>query len=190
MPAPPLIPTPRLTLTWPTPAQIDGYHDAIIGTDIFDTLIWDGPTNPDDLHDYWTRSIRTPVDDLTEHLNLAVIERVSGLMIGGISWRPVNNNPAIIDIGYAFAKGWHGHGYATETVGALTDHGFRTREAERVFATVFIGNIASRRVLEKCGYAFEGTLRRAVCKRGRWLDEWMLAITRPMWQARSQLHSP
>jgi hypothetical protein len=26
-------------------------------------------------------------------------------------------------------------------------------------------------------------LRRIVCKRGEWLDEWRLAITRPDWEA-------
>lgn len=185
MSAPPLISTPRLTLTWPAPEQIDGYYNAIIGTDIFDTLIWDGPTSPGDLHDYWKHAINTPVDDLTQHFNLAVIENASSAMIGGISWRPVNNNPEIIDIGYAFAKPFHGRGYATEAVGALTDFGFRNRRAERVFATVFVDNVASRRVLEKCGFAHEGTLRRAVCKRGQWRDEWMLAITRPQWSERA-----
>ena len=44
-PQPPLIETERLLLTWPTPEQIDGYYDSIIGTNIFDTIFWDGPSH-------------------------------------------------------------------------------------------------------------------------------------------------
>lgn len=178
---PPRIETPRLVITWPDREQVEAYYRSITGTDIFDTLIWDGPSCSDDLHDYWARSMSTAPSELGDHLNLAVIERNSGWMIGGMSWRPVNGNAAIVDIGYAFAKAWHRRGLATEAVRAMVDFGFAARGAERVFATVFVGNVASRRVLEKCGFAYEGLMRRAVCKRGEWRDEWLLAITRPDW---------
>ena len=53
MPAytPPKIEAPRLVLTWPTAEQIDGYYASIVGTNIFDTIFWDGPSGPQDLHD-------------------------------------------------------------------------------------------------------------------------------------------
>ncbi len=67
---------------------------------------------------------------------------------------------------------------------ALAVHeGFANLEAERIFATVFVGNVASRRVAERSGMRLECTLRRVVLERGVWLDEWMLAITHPDWQA-------
>ena len=36
---------------------------------------------------------------------------------------------------------------------------------------------------EKLGFELEGTMRRCICKRGVWLDQWMIAITRPDWEA-------
>ena len=47
---------------------------------------------------------------------------------------------------------------------------------EKLEATVFVGNVASRRVFEKNGFLLEGTIRRAVKKRGRLVDEWLFGL--------------
>jgi RimJ/RimL family protein N-acetyltransferase len=180
----PVLETPRLRLTWPSPAQIDGYHQAIVGTEIFDTLFWDGPSNPRDLHDFWTDKASHDPEDLTLSLDVAAIERASDRYIGGVSLRPVERDRSILDIGFAFAVDSHGKGYGTEAVGAMVDEAFRNRGAQRIFGNAFVGNHASRNVMEKLGFLYEGTLRRGVYKRGTWLDQWMLAITRPDWEAR------
>lgn len=117
--SPPCLGTSRLLLTWPTKEQIDGYYAAIIGTKIFDTIYWDGPSGPQELHDWWKESASRDPSDLSLHLDTAVIERASGRYIGGVTLRPVEGDPAIVDIGYAFAVDSHGKGYATEAVGAL-----------------------------------------------------------------------
>lgn len=183
-PQPPLIETERLLLTWPTPEQIDGYYDSIIGTNIFDTIFWDGPSHAQELHDWWKQSVlRSPLD-FRLSLDIAVIERASGRYIGGVSLRPVDSDPRILDIGYAFAVAFHGKGYATEAVGTLVDEAFSKRGAERIFGNAFVGNDGSRRVMEKLGFVYEGTQRRCVYKRGVWLDQWMIAITRPDWESR------
>jgi ribosomal-protein-alanine N-acetyltransferase len=113
-----------------------------------------------------------------------VIEKASGRYIGGVGLRPVDNDPHVIDIGYALAVDSHGKGYAAEAVGALVDEAFSARGVERIFGKVFVDNDGSRRVMEKLGFVHEGTLRRCVFKRGVWLDQWLTAITRPDWERR------
>lgn len=176
--------TTRLTVGFPTREQVEGYYRAIVGTDIFDTLIWDGPACLAELHDYWARARADFETGLTRDLSLGLIVRETGELIGAASLRPFQGSPEIIDLGYALAKPFHGRGYATEGVGALVEHGFAARGMERCFACVFTGNGASRRVLEKLGFTHEGTLRRSIRKRGEWKDEWMMALTRPEWEAR------
>ena len=127
----PRIETDRLILTWPTAAQIDGYHAAIVDTNLFDTILWDGPSGPQDLHVYWDVCAQIDPADWDRALNVAIIERASERYIGGASLRPVDANRATIDIGYALAPHSHGRGYATEAVGALIDEAFARREAER-----------------------------------------------------------
>ena len=181
---PPLIETERLLLTWPRSEQIEDYYRSIIGTNIFDTLLWHGPSSVQELHDWWAQNVSCDPKDLHLGLRLAVIEKASDRYIGGVGLRPIDKNPQMIDIAYAFAVDSHGKGYATEAVGALVDEAFSVRGAERVFGKVFVGNDGSRRVMEKLGFAYEGTLRRCVFKQGVWIDEWILAIIRPDWECR------
>lgn len=170
--------TPRLILTVPTREQIEGYHDAIVGTSMFDTILWDGPESSEDLHDYWAAHTEDRPD---ASLAVAWIERDSDRFVGSGSLRVTGRDPRILDVGYALAPAWHGRGYATEAVGALVEHGFASRDAERIFACIFDGNRASSRVVEKLGFTYEGTHRRSVCKRGTWVDEQIWAKTRPDW---------
>ena len=67
---------------------------------------------------------------------------------------------------------------------------FRDMGMEKVDACAFVGNDASRRVLEKNGFQREGLSRKAVLKRGVWLDEWLLGITREEWEARRSPPGP
>jgi len=196
-PSPPCYHTERLTLTWPSPAQIDGYYQAIVGTDIFRTLIWNGPTGPDDLHDYWLarkqiheRGRRSGREG--DELNVAIVEKATGDMIGGASLRPHRprgEDHGVFDIGYVLAKRWHGRGYATEMTRALVDAAFRERGGERVYADVFVGNTASKRVLEKNGFEYEGLARSVVAKPDGRRDEWRMGIARAGWEKRQQAAS-
>ena len=180
----PLLKTSRLLLTWPTHEQIDDYFRSIVGTDMFDTLVWDGPSSAQELHEWWEAGRSRDPCDFSLEFNLAIVEACSMRCIGGAGLRPLARDPRIIDIGYTLAPHSHGQGYATEAVGALVDEAFLNRGAERVFGGCFVGNQASRRVMEKLGFTLEGIQRRAVEKNGIWIDEWLLAITRPDWQER------
>lgn len=43
---------------------------------------------------------------------------------------------------------------------------------------MYVPNVASQRVLEKCGYEREGRVRNAVIKNGEVLDAYLYAIVR------------
>jgi RimJ/RimL family protein N-acetyltransferase len=181
---PPYFESERLILTWPTPNQIDQYYADIRGSNMFDTIAWDGPTGSEDLPNYWQNCMQIDPENFDHSLHLAIIDKKSQNYIGGTGLRTVDNNRAIIDIGYAIAPKFQGKGYGTEAVGTLVYEAFAKRGAERIFANVFAGNQSSRNVVEKLGFQFEGTQRRAHFKRGQWLDVWLLAITRPDWDKR------
>ena len=50
--------------------------------------------------------------------------------------------------------------------------------ARKIYANVFEWNPASRRVLEKAGYALEGRLRQSAVKDGHVLDGFLYAVVR------------
>lgn len=180
-PKPPHIETDRLALTWPTPDQVEGYYKAIAGTDIFDTLCWDGPSSSDELHDRQLYNRRQFVRGAGHDASFGVIERDSDRLVGVVSLRPHTPDDFRADIGFAFEPGVHGRGYGTEAVGALVDYAFAQRDCQRVEAEVFLGNDASRRLLEKLGFEVEGVKRSNHRKRGDITDEWLMAITRDRW---------
>lgn len=59
-----------------------------------------------------------------------------------------------IELGFMLAPAVWGRGYATEAVRALVEALFALTRAERILANARAINPASRRVLEKCGFAY------------------------------------
>ena len=76
------------------------------------------------------------------------------------------------EIGYWIGEPFWGKGITTKALSLATQYAFETLELERLFANIFEGNEASKKVLEKCGFQLEGIGRKAVFKNNRFLDEW------------------
>ena len=81
------------------------------------------------------------------------------------------------EIGYWLGEASWGRGIATDAVRAVTGYGFEVLDLTRVFAVPFAGSSASIRVLEKCGYIREGTMRRSAIKEGIVLNQVLYALT-------------
>lgn len=64
-------------------------------------------------------------------------------------------------LGYALGLDYWGQGYMTEAVRAAVRFGFGQMGLDLISATCYPDNPASRRVLEKCGFQYEGVLHRA-----------------------------
>jgi RimJ/RimL family protein N-acetyltransferase len=62
-----------------------------------------------------------------------------------------------LTLGYALAPETWGKGLATEAAGAAINAGFALTNALEMLATAHVENPASRRVLEKCGFAHMGS---------------------------------
>jgi RimJ/RimL family protein N-acetyltransferase len=59
-----------------------------------------------------------------------------------------------VDLGYRFMKKFWGKGYATEAALACTEYGFHRLNLQRIVGRALPGNLASIKVLEKCGMKF------------------------------------
>ena len=79
------------------------------------------------------------------------------------------------EIGYWIGEPFWGAGYATQAVKALTNMVFSETEIVRIYAPVFSPNLASMRVLEKCGYECEGIFRKGCYKDGQFYDKHIYA---------------
>jgi len=81
--------------------------------------------------------------------------RDSGEFLGWFHLRPDRFDAGEQELGYRFRRSAWGRGYATEGGRALVAHGFGPVAAEKISARTLAHNIGSRRVMEKCGLAYE-----------------------------------
>lgn len=75
-----------------------------------------------------------------------------------------------IDIGYQIHPDHWGQGYATEACHAILGWSFENLNLHRIQADCTVGNIASERVLLKCGFQVEGIWRESTWEHGRFVD--------------------
>jgi ribosomal-protein-alanine N-acetyltransferase len=80
-----------------------------------------------------------------------------------------------MELGYWLAEPFWGKGLTAEACRAVVDSAFADHGPRRIQARVIAGNAASVRVLEKVGFAFEGTLRASLLRRGIFEDVMMFA---------------
>lgn len=62
------------------------------------------------------------------------------------------------EVGYLLDRPYWGKGYATEAARASLEFGFKNFELDHIIALVHPENLASQRVIEKCGMAYVDTL--------------------------------
>ena len=142
---------------------------------------WDPPNAA------WERRLRRRIERsgrLVEgRLDLGI--EVDGRLVGDIGARrpPGTLPPGVFEIGIAlFSDADRGRGYGGEAVHVLTRYLFDELDASRVQASTDVGNVAMRRVLEKLGYTYEGTLRAFMPgTNGTRADYAMYGFTRADW---------
>ena len=147
----------------------------------------EGPSSPEEL----ARSYEQCAEDFRtgKQYDFAIETVERSDLIGSISLGFLQH-PLHLHIGYWLGVPFWGKGYTTDAARLATHFAFKHLEVVRVSTGAFVGNIASRRVLEKNGYHLDGVLRYNTLKRGVWLDSWLLCIIRPEWEAMKERFQP
>lgn len=99
----------------------------------------------------------------------AVREKESGKIIGGIGLH-IDAEHCKAEVGYWLAKKFWNRGYVTEALHEIIRFGFQNLNLNKIYATHFIFNPASGRVLQKSGMKQEGILKQEIFKNGEFLD--------------------
>ena len=95
--------------------------------------------------------------DAWEWYAIWMIELKNGTFIGDLCFKGVRVDGAV-EIGYGLLEEFQGHGYATEAVGAAVEWALKQPGVTCVDAETEPDNVASQRVLEKCGFHFSGAV--------------------------------
>ncbi len=81
-----------------------------------------------------------------------------GIHIGGIGLHRKFEHSA--EVGYWIGEEYWGKGFGTLALNGIMNKAFNEFNFVRVHAHVFEGNIASEKILSKCGFEFEGLLKK------------------------------
>ena len=115
----------------------------------------------------------------------AIREKESNKIVGSISLlfdrrrEDVNSR----EMGYSLAKDCWGKGYMTEAARALMDYGFEKYNLVVMSICTSPTNKRSQRVIEKCGFKYEGLQRRGYhIYDGSDRDNLMFSILREEWE--------
>lgn len=117
----------------------------------------------------------------------AVVRKSDGRVIGslGLHADKHRNLPTVKTIGYVLARDCWGYGYMTEAVTRALEYLFNDLKLRLVSVSHYTFNDRSRRVIEKCGFVREGTLRQTFLRYdGELFDETLYSLTREEWLAR------
>jgi ribosomal-protein-alanine N-acetyltransferase len=104
--------------------------------------------------------------------------KAAGRLIGAIGFLQWPNSDQRAELGYVVNRNVWGKGFVTEAAKALCDFAFKKMNVNRIEAGTMVGHAASQRVLEKCGFAFEGVLRQREFIKGRFIDVSMYSLLR------------
>ncbi len=109
-------------------------------------------------HPYGVDDARAWIESLSEQgrgWTFAVTAKSeAGAIVGACGYgRRHDDEP---EIGYWIGEPYWGRGYATEAVRAVIDHLFSVTELDSLSAGCRVTNLASRRVIDKCGFQWTG----------------------------------
>jgi len=152
--------TGRLVLRRFTEADVDNLFDLDSDPEVMRFLNGGKPTPRDVIENEILPRFPHSYERFAGYGYWPAIEKSTGAFLGWFGFvPPEGSSPDNVGLGYRLRKSAWGKGYATEGSRALIRKGFTELGVQRVFATTYQDNLASRRVMEKAGLTLVRTYR-------------------------------
>jgi [ribosomal protein S5]-alanine N-acetyltransferase len=112
-------------------------------------------------------------------LPLLMFRRDDNALLGAITLDNIRRGPAQAGtLGYWVGAQYARQGYMREAIDAVVHHAFQQMDLSRIEAACLPGNAASRGVLEKTGFKYEGVAQSYLQINGRWRNHVLYANLR------------
>ena len=114
-----------------------------------------------------------------EAFPLFLFRQKDGQVVGGVTLSNIRRQPAqAATLGYWVGEAYAMRGYMTEALTVVRDHAFSALDLSRLEAACLPDNTASRRLLERCGFRYEGVAQAYLQIDGDWRDHVLYAALR------------
>lgn len=105
--------------------------------------------------------------------------RHDGVLLGALTLDNIRRGPAqMATIGYWIGAPYARQGYMREAIGAVVHHAFAVMDLSRIEAACLPENTASRHLLERAGFKYEGVAQAYLQIDGRWRNHVLYANLR------------
>lgn len=151
-------------------------------------VLYDLAADARDLGDYYPLSLPSEIRWRNQYSETGwwegeqgglLITNHAGTIVGQIGFFQAARYLSTYEIAYRLYGRQHfGQGYMSEAAQLLVAYLFDVKPVNRLQATIFPDNTASRKVLEKCGFKTEGLMRQVVFHQGTLRDLELLAVLR------------
>jgi ribosomal-protein-alanine N-acetyltransferase len=112
-------------------------------------------------------------------LPLLLIRREDQALLGAITLDNIRRGPSQSGtLGYWIGERFSRRGYMREAIQSVVHHAYSTLDLSRIEAACLPENVASRGVLEKCGFKYEGVAQSYLQISGRWRNHVLYAALR------------
>ncbi|SCL30930.1 Protein N-acetyltransferase, RimJ/RimL family [Micromonospora pallida] len=174
--------TERLDLRPFTEGDFAALHAYQSRPDVARYLYWEPYDEQATRESLARRRRRTVLQNSGDVLNLAVVVRETGQLVGDVllCWVSVEHRQG--EVGYVFHPEHGGRGYATEAARMMVEIGFDLLGLHRIVGRLDARNTASARVLERLGMRHEAHLRESEFVKGEWCDEVVYAMLAREWE--------
>ena len=129
---------------------------------------WDRTYSMADAESFLSSQRELEFDVRGEWLQLAMVDRQTGLVYGDCAVRVATDQPATAEVGVTLARENQGKGLATEALAEVLVDLFERRGMHRVFAQADDRNASVQRLLERLGFRCEARLVEADWFKGEW----------------------
>jgi ribosomal-protein-alanine N-acetyltransferase len=105
-----------------------------------------------------------------DYYRWAIIEKDSSTCIGQIAFFLIDTNNHFGEIEYCIGTAFQKRGYGTEAVEGILNFGFNKISLHKVQVCHKENNLASKALIKKCKFVYEGTLRDYFFIDGKYVD--------------------
>ena len=121
-------------------------------------------------------------------LPLMLIRREDQMLLGAVTLDNIRRGPSQAGtLGYWIGEPFQRRGYMREAILAVVHHAFTAMDLSRIEAACLPENTASRGVLEKCGFKYEGVAQSYLQIAGRWRNHVLYAALRTDRRGRTEV---
>ncbi len=179
--APPAIDGHGVVLRWPDAGDFPAWARLREISRDFLTP-WEPAWPADDLtRGAFRRRLKRYAEDQRNDLSYSffVFRKLDDALVGGLTIANVRRGVAQAgSLGYWMGEPFANQGYMTAAVRAITPFAFGALALHRVEAACIPTNVASTRLVQKCGFSREGLARQYLCINGIWHDHLLFARLR------------